>query len=77
MTIVTSDYHQIWGQILFNAAAAMEAAQAGRMIRIVGNYSYPANHGTSMGTRAALGQLSFMLGIGGFDRRPPQTAAPQ
>ena len=77
MTIVTSDYHQVWGQILFNAAAAMEAAQTGRMIRIVGNYSYPANHGTSRGTRAALGQLSFMLGIGGFDRRPPQTAAPQ
>ena len=77
MTIVTSDYHQIWGQILFNAAAAMEAAQAGRMIRIVGNYSYPANHGTVRGTRSALGQLSFMLGIGGFDRRPAQMAAPQ
>jgi len=39
MTVVTSDYHQIGAQNLFNAAAAIGEKQTGHRIRIVGNYN--------------------------------------
>lgn len=41
-TIVTSDYHQRWGQILFNAVAAMSEKETGHALRLIGNYNYPA-----------------------------------
>ena len=63
MTIVTSDYHQLWGQMLFNAMAAMNEKSTGHSVRIVGNYNYPAPEGaqSANGHRAGLGQLSSLL----------------
>lgn len=40
MTIVTSSYHQRWGQAVYNALAAVYRAQKGYRIDIVGDYSY-------------------------------------
>ena len=38
MTIVTSGYHQRWGQALYNAVGALYRQRAGCDIEIVGNY---------------------------------------
>ena len=64
MTIVTSDYHQRWAQILFNAVAAVYAADTGRQIRIVGTYNYKARAELSRtgGCGSGLGQLESLLG---------------
>ena len=40
MTIVTSSYHQRWGQAVYNAIAAVYRQQRGYSVEIVGNYSY-------------------------------------
>ena len=40
MTIVTSSYHQRWGQAVYNALAAVYRAQRGYRVDIVGDYSY-------------------------------------
>ena len=39
ITLVTSDYHQMWAQVLFNAMAAIWKAHTGMEVSIVGNYS--------------------------------------
>ena len=66
ITIVTSDYHQLWGQILFNAVAAVYAKSAGHTVRIAGNYNYPAQPGTprTSGCRSGLGQLMSLISRG-------------
>ena len=63
ITIVTSDYHQRWGQILYNAIAAIYEQMTGYRVRIVGNYCYPAQPGSSSfsGCSVALDQLKHML----------------
>lgn len=53
ITIVTSDYHQPWGQVLYNALAAIEEKNSGYTFRIVGNYNFHAE-GEQM-TRSAAG----------------------
>ena len=40
MTIVTSSYHQRWGQALYNALAAIYEQQHGYRARLVGNYCF-------------------------------------
>ena len=40
MTIVTSSYHQRWGQALYNALAAIYEQQRGYHARLVGNYCF-------------------------------------
>jgi len=40
ITVVTSDYHQRWGQVIFNALAAIYAKTTGYRVEIVGNYNY-------------------------------------
>lgn len=40
MTIVTSSYHQRWGQALYNALAAIYEQQYGYHARLVGNYCF-------------------------------------
>ena len=63
MTLVTSDYHQRWAQILFNAAAAVYAEITGEEIRMVGNYNYTARPGEArtFGCKAGVNQLWKML----------------
>ena len=41
-TIVTSDYHQLWSQVMFNAFAAVYEKSAGYSIRLVGNFNLTA-----------------------------------
>ena len=41
-TIVTSDYHQLWSQVVFNAFAAVYEKSAGYSIRLVGNFNLTA-----------------------------------
>ena len=62
ITIVTSDYHQAWGQVLYNALAAMEEKNSGYTFRIVGNYNYHEEHPqmSAHTWEAAISQLSSM-----------------
>lgn len=63
MTLVTSDYHQRWAQILFNAVAAVYAASSGYEVRIAGNYNYRVRPDAerTFGCRTGLGQLESLL----------------
>lgn len=66
ITIVTSDYHQKWGQVLYNALAAVYAQRYGYSVEIVGNYCFPIEpeeDSYRSGHRIALSQLSSMLGV--------------
>ena len=64
ITIITSNYHQRWGQVLYNALAAIEEKNSGYKVRIVGNYSYPAPGAHSSLFTSALSQLSSMPEFG-------------
>lgn len=63
-TIVTSDYHQLWAQVLFNAKAATYEKETGYTLRMVGNYCYPAQPDASRKRNAKVGlnQLTTMFG---------------
>lgn len=66
ITIVTSSYHQRWGQVLYNAMAALCQQEYGHSIAIVGNYSYaiePSNERYRRDDRIAIQQLSTMLSL--------------
>ena len=68
ITVVTSDYHQLWGQVLFNAMAAVYEKSAGYRVRIAGNFNYPARPEADSRNycRSALNQLPslFMKDLG-------------
>ena len=64
ITLVTSTYHQKWGQVLYNAMAALYEKRYGYKVRIVGDFSYeiePETENLRNGYRIALSQLSSML----------------
>ena len=66
ITLVTSDYHQRWGQVLYNAMAAVCKKKDGWSVKIVGNYCYPiepAQESYRNDAGIALTQLASMLGI--------------
>ena len=60
ITLVTSDYHQMWAQILFNAVAAIWKARTGMEVSIVGNYSYTVRPGTKS-TGGGISALRVLL----------------
>ena len=62
-TIVTSDYHQLWSQVLFNAVAAMSEKETGHPLRLVGNYNYPAQPKTRRTAKCplAINQLRALM----------------
>ena len=69
VTVVTSDYHQRWGQVVFNAVAAIYAQVTGYQVEIVGNYNFraePDNAGPESYVQITASQLSsvFRKGIG-------------
>lgn len=64
ITIVTSSYHQRWGQVLYNAMAALYEKRCGFRVRIVGNYCFetePESESLRQDHQIALSQLSEML----------------
>ncbi len=66
MTIVTSAYHQKWGQVLYNALAAQYRAEYGYSAEIVGNYCFdiePAQANYLNGHRIAISQLGRILNL--------------
>ena len=66
MTIVTSRYHQCWGQADYNAAAAVYAKRFGYNVEIIGNYSYDIDAPIEIyktGYRLAAFQIAGILGL--------------
>lgn len=63
-TIITSYYHQLWAQVVFNAQAAIYEKQTGYRARMVGNYNYMAGRDTSPVSyaRTGLSQLASLFG---------------
>ena len=62
-TIVTSNYHQRWSQILFNAMAAIYEKETGYRVRMVGNFNYLADPSAPVMShvRTGLQQLASMF----------------
>ena len=66
MTIVTSSYHQRWGQALYNALAALYEQQQGYHARLIGNYCFdtqPSVDAFLHDDRFAIFQLGQILGL--------------
>ncbi len=66
MTIVTSRYHQCWGQADYNAAAAVYSKQYGYNVEIIGNYCYDVDAPIELyrtGYRIAAFQIAGILGL--------------
>ena len=66
MTIVTSSYHQRWGQVLYNALCAQYQKERGYSARIIGNYCYdtePSNEVFLNDAQIAIRQLGGILGL--------------
>ena len=65
MTVVTSDYHQLWGQTLFHAQAEKIRLAGGRPVRIIANFNWPAASGADRygsGLFYTVFQLNEILG---------------
>lgn len=66
MTVVTSSYHQRWGQVLYNGVSALYDQQYGYSPEIVSNFCYdiqPENAAFRNDASIAIGQLSSILGV--------------
>ncbi|MBR0226816.1 MAG: YdcF family protein [Clostridia bacterium] len=66
MTIVTSSYHQRWGQVLYNAMAAKYRQAYGYSVEIIGNFCYdvePSNPMFRADAKIAISQLKSILAI--------------
>lgn len=77
MTIVTSDYHQRWGQAVYNAAAALCRQREGYAVEILGNYCYEIEptvelyrHGEQLAAMQIAGILELPRQTGPNGRRP-------
>ena len=65
MTVVTSDYHQLWGQTLFHAQAEKNRLAGGSPIRIIANYNWSTGPETEVygtGLIYTVFQLNEILG---------------
>jgi len=66
MTIVTSSYHQRWGQVIYNAVGLMECRKTGYAVESVGNYCYetePSSEVFRRDDRIAARQLARVLNL--------------
>ena len=66
MTIVTSAYHQRWGQAVYNAVGALFRQRYGFDVRVVGNYCLdiePSVEMYRMDDRIAVMQIAQILGL--------------
>ena len=72
MTIVTSSYHQRWGQVLYNAVSALYEQEFGYSPTIIANYCYdipPENAAYLQDAQIAVSQLRGILGLPGYAQR--------
>ena len=88
MTIVTSAYHQCWGQADYNAVAAVYSMQHGYDVEIIGNYSCDVDPSVELyktGWKIAAFQIAGILDLpedvikampSPFGKRPDQTDQP-
>ena len=63
ITVVTSSYHQRWGQVIYNAMSALCQQDSGYAVKIVENYCYeiaPSDH-YKKDDRFAVRQLTSVL----------------
>ena len=66
MTIITSSYHQRWGQVLYNAMSAVYGQQYGYMPEIISNYCFsiePEVEAFRNDAGIAISQLASILHI--------------
>ena len=65
MTVVTSTYHQRWGQAIYNAMAAIYRQSAGYDVQIIGNYCFEIKPSSTYAhdDRFAIRQLAAMLNL--------------
>lgn len=66
MTIVTSTYHQRWGQVVYNAVATLYHQAYGYSVGIIGNYCYeiePTRDSYRNDDRIAVYQIAQLLDI--------------
>ena len=66
ITIITSGYHQRWGQVLYNAMSAIFQQTYGYSVQILENYCFdiePSDKRYLQGDRIALNQLAKMLDL--------------
>lgn len=64
LTLVTSDYHQRWGQVVYNLMAAIYGQEYGYCPEIVGNFCYETTGKRGQGeARSAAAQVKSMLGL--------------
>ena len=66
MTVVTSSYHQRWGQVLYNAMAAVYEIRYGYPVSILGNFCYnigAEDEAYQHDDRIAIRQLSQILNL--------------
>lgn len=64
ITVVTSAYHQLWGQAVYQAMAARVERQEGYHVDIIANYSYPIGTDVAAfrsGDRIAVMQMASIL----------------
>jgi len=66
-TLVTSNYHQMWAQVLFNAKTATYEKETGYKVRILGNYNYQARPAIQRKRNAKTG-LNQLTSLFGADR---------
>ena len=65
-TIVTSTYHQKWGQAVYNAMGAICRQSYGYEAQLIGNYCFeiePSNERYRQGDRIALKQIAGLLDL--------------
>ena len=66
ITVVTSSYHQRWGQAVYNAMAALVRKEYGYPVEILENYCYdtlPAEERYLQGERIGARQIAGLLGL--------------
>ncbi len=77
ITIVSSSYHERWGQVLYHAQAALEYLRDGYEVKLIGNYSYPIEASPTFQDEAAwaVRQLAMILDLPATVRRAITQAA--
>ena len=64
LTLVTSDYHQRWGQVTYNLMSALYGQEYGYCPKLVGNYCYKTTGKRDVSNaRSAAAQLKSILGL--------------